>query len=141
MESLMDDAVLREKPWVSGFREKGELDVYAATKQERLAELHGPLQDAITTRRGTEDEILMVANMVLNDLREDSGLSREDFEAVAKQIESKVTAEPPKAPPEDRTRPTTSESPEEILRRFSPSQEEIEERWRSFDKLVDASVA
>src|SRR5258706_8204523 len=41
------DAVSREKPWVSGIREKSELDVLAQAKQERLAERHGPLQDTI----------------------------------------------------------------------------------------------
>ena len=116
------DAVREQPLSMSGLREKGELDVYAGLKEERLRELHGPLQDAIAGRKGNESEILMVDNMVLNDLAEDSGLSREDFEAVVK----KVTAEAPKATPDG---PTAPQSPE------------FEEIWKRFDQMVDASVA
>jgi hypothetical protein len=142
MESLMDDAVLREKPWVSGFREKGELDVYAATKQERLAELHHGLQDAIAARKGTESEILMLDNMVRNDLASDSvdaGLPRADFEDEVKAFESKVAAEAPKAPPEDRTRPTTSALDGEAA--YQAELREIDARfYQRVDEILSGSA-
>jgi hypothetical protein len=124
-------AVSREKPWISGFREKGELDVLAQAKEEWLAELHGPLQDTIAARKGTEDEILMVDNMVLSDLASDFAAfypagrpdqARADFEAEAKAFESKAV-EAPKM--EDR----------------KPMSPEFEEIWKRFDQMVDASVA
>jgi hypothetical protein len=125
------DAVFETAPFVSGLREKGELDVYAAAKEERLAELHGPLQDVIAARRGTESEIRMLDNMVWNDLASDSGLSREDFEAVAKQIESKATAEALKTTPRDHIRQAI---PEQDIKLFSPEEEAA--FWRPFDELV-----
>jgi hypothetical protein len=135
MESLMDDAVLREKPWVSGFRQKGELDVYAATKQERLAELHHGLQDAIAARKGTESEILMVDNMARNDLASDSvdaGLPRAEFEVEAKAIESKAGA-PIEAPKmEGRTQPTAS-----ALDGDAAYQAELREIDARFNKRVE----
>lgn len=121
------DAVLADDAWVSGFSEKGELDAYEEARQSRLRDFHAPLQDTIAARKAAEDEILMVANMALNDLADDCGLSRAEFEAEAKAFESKAAAEAPKAPPEDRTRP--------------PASPEFEEIWKRFDQMVDASVA
>jgi hypothetical protein len=123
------DAVSREKPWVSGLREKSELDVLAQAKEERLAELHGPLQDTIAARKSNSDEVMMIANMVRGDLLSDSvdaGLTRAEFEAEAKAIESKVAAEAPKASPAG---PTAPPSPE------------FEEIWKRFDQMVDAATA
>jgi hypothetical protein len=128
------DAVREQPLFMSGLREKGELDVYAGLKEARLAELHGPLQAVITARESNESEILMFDNMARNDLLGDFldlGLSRaeresmeKDFEAEAKAFESKAV-EAPKT--EDRTKPTTSP--------------EFEEIWKRFDRMVDASVA
>jgi hypothetical protein len=129
------DAVSEQPLFWSGFREKGELDVYAAAKAQRLAELHGPLQAIIAEHEGTEREILMIDNMVRNDLASDSvdaGLSREDFEAAAKAFESKADA-PTEAPKEDRTRPSASGNGQHVSL-FSP--EEEKEFWRPFDELV-----
>jgi hypothetical protein len=123
------DAISEQPLFMSGLREKGELDAYAALKEERLAELHGPLQAAIAERESAESEIVMVDNMMRNDLASDSvdaGLTRAEFEAEAKAIESKAAAEAPKAAPEGRP---TAPSPE------------FEEIWKRFDQMVDASVA
>jgi hypothetical protein len=115
------DAISEQPLFMSGLREKSELDVYAALKEERLREHCGPLQDAIAVRKGTESEILMVDNMVFNDLRDDCGLSREDFEAETKAFESKAAA----PTPEDRTKP-------------APALDE--ESWRRFDERLDELV-
>jgi hypothetical protein len=129
------DAISEQPLFMSGLREKGELDVYAGLKEARLAELHGPLQAVIAERQSRESEILMVDNTVLNDLAADFSafcppgrpdLVRADFDAIAKQIESKAAAEAPKATPQDRTKPTASP--------------EFEEIWKRFDEMVDASV-
>jgi hypothetical protein len=128
------DAISEQPLFMSGLREKGELDVYAATKEERLRELCGPLQDAIAARDGSEREILMVDDMLRNDLLSDSldsGLSREDFEAEAKAFESKVAAPTPEAPKTEDRKPTT-------LEQRGP---EFEAIWERFDRMVDASVA
>jgi hypothetical protein len=134
------DSVSREKPWHSGFREKGELDVLAAAKTERLAELFGPLQATIAERESEESEIRMLDNMVRGDLlidSVDSGLSRAEFEAEAKAIESKPAAEAPKAPP-DRTR---SAAPE-IEARYLAEMQEIDARFnRRVDEILSGSAA
>jgi hypothetical protein len=124
--SAFFDAVSEQEPWLSGLREKSELDALAAAKTERLAELHAPLQAAIAERKSNYDEVMMIANMVRGDLQSDSvdaGLSRAEFEAEVKAIESKAAAEAP-APPADR-KPTTPPSPE------------FEKIWASFDEHMD----
>jgi len=132
------DAISEQPLFMSGIRDKSELDVYAGLKEARLAELHAPLQATIAERQSTESEILMVGTMVLNDLAADFSafyppnrpdLAREDFEAVVKEVEA--AAEAPKATPEDRTKPAASGQHVSL---FSP--EEEKEFWRPFDELV-----
>lgn len=122
------DSVREQKPWHSGFREKGELDVLALAETERLAELHGPLQAAIAARKSNSDEILMLANMLLNDLAEDCGLKPREFEAEVKQFEAEAVA---KAPMEDRNKPAASDETEA---RYLAEMQEIDAR---FNKRVD----
>jgi hypothetical protein len=125
------DSISEQPLFMSGIREKGELDVYAGLKTERLRDFHGQLQDTIAKRQSTESEILSVDNMVLNDLASDFSAfypagrpdqARADFEAEAKAFESKAV-EAPKM--EDR----------------KPMSPEFEEIWKRFDQMVDASVA
>jgi hypothetical protein len=129
------DAVREQKPWHSGFREKGELDVLAMAETERLAELHGPLQAAIAARKSNSDEILMIANTLLNDLAEDCGLDPREFEAEVKAFESKAAAEAPKT--EDRKPPAP-----EIEARYLAEMQEIDARFnRRVDEILSGSPA
>jgi hypothetical protein len=131
------DAVREQKPWHSGFREKGELDVLAMAETERLAELHAPLQAAIAARKSNSDEILMIANTLLNDLAEDCGLKPREFEAEVKAFESKAAAEAPKATPEDRKSPAP-----EIEARYLAEMQEIDARFnRRVDEILSGSAA
>jgi hypothetical protein len=105
---------------------------------ERLAELHGPLQAAITARKSNSDEILMLANMMLNDLRDDSGLQAHDFNAIVKEIEAAAPIEPPKAPP-DRTKPAAFD---EIDARYLAEMQEIDARFnKRVDEILSGSAA
>jgi hypothetical protein len=126
--SAFFDAVSEQEPWLSGLREKSELDALAAAKTARLAELHGPLQAAIAERESNKSEIEMIDNMHRLDLASDSGLAQREFEAEAKAIESKASAtEAPKAPTANGQDATPSP--------------EIEAIWKRFDELVSGSAA
>jgi hypothetical protein len=129
------DCVREQKPWHSGFREKGELDVLAMAETERLAELHAPLQTAIAARKSNSDEILMIANTLLNDLAEDCGLTPREFEAEVKAFESKAVAEAPKI--EDRKPPAP-----EIEARYLAEMQEIDARFnKRVDEILSGSAA
>jgi hypothetical protein len=129
------DAVREQKPWHSGFREKGELDVLAMVQTERVAELHGPLQAAIAARKSNSDEILMLANTLLNDLAEDCGLKPREFEAEVKQVEAEAVAKAPKM--EDR-KPAAPE----IEARYLAEMQEIDARFnKRVDEILSGSAA
>jgi hypothetical protein len=90
------DAILEfeDDPWMSGIDvfNQNELQVFEAAKEERLRDFHGPLLDQIAERDSTEREARMIPTVVRNDIASDSGLSRDDFEAFAKPIETRQNA-------------------------------------------------
>jgi hypothetical protein len=88
------DAVFEQPAWVSGIdvHNPNELQIYEEAKQSRLQDIHGPLLATIGERDRIESEALMIPTVLRNDIASDCGLSRDDFEAVAKVVESKIGA-------------------------------------------------
>jgi hypothetical protein len=88
------DAILEFDPWVSGIDvdNPNELEIYETAKTERLRDFHAQLIDQIAERDATELEARMIVDTVRNDLAQDSGLDRREFEAFAKPIETRAGA-------------------------------------------------
>jgi hypothetical protein len=89
------DALLEfaDDPWLAGVDvfNPNELQGFEAAKEERRRDLNGPVLDAIAEREAEVEEVVgLVINVVRGDIRADYGLN--DFEAIAKEIESKAGA-------------------------------------------------
>jgi hypothetical protein len=88
---IHEDATELE-PWCSGFDvfNPNERELYEAARESRLRDLHGSLLDTIGEREAMEREVLMVANVLHNDLEQDAGLERAEFERIAKRVETRA---------------------------------------------------
>jgi hypothetical protein len=119
------DALAEMPPWASGIdlSNPNERAQYEEATASRVRDLNPSLLDTIAAREGNEREALMVANMLRGDLQNDYGL--DDFEAIAKPIESRA------APAPDHTKPPTP--PEQS--------QSIEAIWARFDDLVAGAAS